>query len=133
MPRLNGKSSHGSKPITSLRRTLSWMPHCWPQKQQWVLTRRSGSSALEPSVRADRCGPNAFVIASSSTGNFAISPLPPQRALREAEHGAPARRADLLVVRRATGGLVLEAELALDRDQIPDHRRRRVRATAARA
>ena len=38
MPRLNGNSSHGSKPITWLSRTLSWMPHCWPQKQQWVFT-----------------------------------------------------------------------------------------------
>ena len=25
--------------------TLSWMPHCWPQKQQCVLTSRSGSTA----------------------------------------------------------------------------------------
>ena len=46
MPLLNGNSSHGSKPMTWLSLTLSWMPHCWPQKQQWVLTSRSGSTPV---------------------------------------------------------------------------------------
>jgi hypothetical protein len=45
MPLLKGNSSHGSKPTTSLSFTLSWMPHCWPQKQQWVFTSLSGSTA----------------------------------------------------------------------------------------
>src|SRR6516164_4447786 len=44
MPLLTGKSSHGSKPMTSLSFTFSWMPHCCPQKQQCVLTSRSGST-----------------------------------------------------------------------------------------
>jgi hypothetical protein len=59
MPRLNGNSSQGSKPITSLSRTFSWMPHCWPQKQQCVLTSRSGSTLVDSRtpVIDDRCGP----------------------------------------------------------------------------
>jgi hypothetical protein len=42
IPRLNGNSSHGSKPTTFSSRTLSWMPHCIPQNEQWVFTSRSG-------------------------------------------------------------------------------------------
>ena len=35
--------SHGSNPMTLLCLTLSWMPHCTPQKQQCVFTSLSGS------------------------------------------------------------------------------------------
>ena len=59
---LNGNSSQGSNPITWLSRTLSWMPHCWPQKQQCVFTSRSGGSprllaASRPAACSSRCGP----------------------------------------------------------------------------
>jgi hypothetical protein len=33
--------------MTSLSRTLSWIPHCCPQKQQCVFTNRSGSTLVE--------------------------------------------------------------------------------------
>ena len=32
----------GFEPWEEFPFTLSWMPHCWPQKQQWVFTSRSG-------------------------------------------------------------------------------------------
>ena len=90
MPRLNGNSSHGSKPITSLSRTLSWMPHCWPQKQQCVLTRRSGSTLVDSRtpVIADRCGPKRSVICRSSTGIVATALLVrrPNSARRQRGH-----------------------------------------------
>src|SRR6476646_10131217 len=78
MPRLNGKSSHGSKPITSLLRTLSWIPHCCPQKQQCVLTSRSGSTEVDSRapVIDDRCGPKRSVIDRSSQGSVAIVSYP---------------------------------------------------------
>jgi hypothetical protein len=38
LPSLKGKSYQGSKPTTALSATLSLMPHCCPQKQQWVST-----------------------------------------------------------------------------------------------
>ena len=50
MPWLNGKSSHGSKPIRQLSLTLSWMPHCWPQKQQCVFTYLPGSTPVSSRV-----------------------------------------------------------------------------------
>src|SRR6185312_2023638 len=132
MPRLKGNSSHGSKPMTSLWRTLSWMPHCWPQKQQWVLTSFSGSSLVVPRTLAERCGPKARMISSSSTGIVAMSgALRPARALRQAEDGAAASRADLLVVAGAARELVAEAEVMLDGDEVADHRRGRVGGVAA--
>ena len=50
------------------------MPHCWPQKQQWVLTSLSGSTLVDSRspVIADRCGPNCSMIFSSSTGIVAM-------------------------------------------------------------
>ena len=50
--------------MTSLSFTLSWMPHCWPQKQQCVLTSRSGSAEVDsrsPDMTA-RCGPNRSIV-----------------------------------------------------------------------
>src|SRR3954471_15502628 len=75
MRRLNGRSAPGSKPMTTLSFPLSWMPHCWPQKQQCVLTNFSGSDVVErlaPAMR-DRCGPNWLMIFSSSTGRVAMA------------------------------------------------------------
>src|SRR5262245_18943236 len=113
IPRLNGNSSHGSKPITVLSRTFSCTPHCWPQKQQCVLTSRSGSALVDSRrpVAADRCGPKRSMIFSSSTGIVAtvlqtsefrlLTVHVPQRALGQAEQRAPAARADLLIMRGA--------------------------------
>src|SRR6476661_6919949 len=137
MPRLNGNSSHGSKPITSLSRTFSWTPHCWPQKQQCVFTSRSGSTLVDSRtpVIADRCGPNRSMIRRGSTGisatfgylclSFVTWPaealgrrrpgvqIPlPQRPLRQTEHRAPALGADVLIV-PAARQLVAKAEFLL--------------------
>src|SRR6516225_7646585 len=74
MPWLKGNSSQGSKPMTWLFFTLSWMPHCWPQKQQWVLTKRSGSadvSSLSP-PEYPRCGPNCAMVESKLSGGRTI-------------------------------------------------------------
>src|SRR5512133_2738954 len=118
MPRLNGNSSHGSKPITSLSRTLSCSPHCCPQKQQCVFTSLSGSTLVDrrwPAI-TDRCGPKRWIVSYGSTGSRAMSVLvprgeplvergdpvlegaAPRRPLGEAEQRAAAARADLLVV-----------------------------------
>src|SRR6476661_5388348 len=128
MPRLNGNSSHGSKPITSLSRTFSCTPHCWPQKQQCVLTSRSGSALVDsrrPAI-SERCGPNCSMIFSGSTGMVATtSPrrrrdalgqsLAPCAALGKAEQRTAATRADLLIVLDgASIDLVREPELPFD-------------------
>src|SRR3954468_11196641 len=57
----------------------------------------------------------------------------PRAALRQAEQRTPASRTDLLVVVGALlrRHLVREAQFALDRGEIADHHRRRVRAIAA--
>src|SRR5262245_10648481 len=126
MPRLNGKSSHGSKPITSLSRTFNCTPHCWPQKQQCVFTSRSGSALvdLRRPVGTDRCGPNCSMILSSSTGMVATSA--PGGCLREAEQRAPASRTDFLIVAGAARRIhvVREAKLAFDDDEVAHHHRR---------
>src|SRR5215468_6823540 len=49
LPWLNGKSVRGSTPTTRSSFTLRYMPHCWPQKQQWVGTRRSGCTPVSSS------------------------------------------------------------------------------------
>src|SRR5262245_23558837 len=144
IPRLNGNSSHGSKPITVLSRTFNCTPHCWPQKQQCVFTSRSGSALVESHRPAagDRCGPKRSMMCSSSVGivatvlqtsDFRLQTFcMPCPALRQPEQRAPAARADLLVVRGAAFRihLVRETELTLDGDQIADHDRRRVRPAA---
>src|SRR5436190_6876819 len=75
MPRLTGKSSQGSKPTTWLSLTLSWMPHCTPQKQQWVFTSLSASPAAPqpPAGVSLRCGPYWAISASSVTGILATA------------------------------------------------------------
>src|SRR6187402_3880058 len=104
------------------------MPHCWPQKQQCVRTRRSGSTVVEsrsPRIRA-RCGPNRSIMFSSSTGRVAIvaQPVvqraPPERTLCEPEQRAPAPRTDLLIVVRAflRLHLIAESELPLDLGEV---------------
>src|SRR5262245_20687126 len=137
MPRLKGKSSQGSNPITALPRTLSWMPHCCPQKQQCVFTSLSGASALVPRVPGERCGPKASMIRSSSTGSSATLGLlalaGPSPRLRETEEGATAAGTDLLVVTSwvRSSKVVPEAELPLDGGQIADHGHGREGTSAA--
>src|SRR5688572_16632837 len=144
MPRLKGNSSHGSKPMTTLSLTLSWMPHCWLQKQQWVLTSVSGSTSVarrSPVMRA-QCGPNCRVILTSSTGTVAIRLHPfrsrcPEPSLCQPEQRPPAFGADLLVMRRRTRRarlipkLVPEPQLPLHLSQVSHHHRRRELAAAA--
>src|SRR5262245_39971574 len=104
MPLLKGKSSHGSKPITSLSFTFSCMPHCCPQKQQCVLTSRSGST--EESTRWPVGyafnGPNlassSGVRGGSAAIGISLEAGVPQVSLREGEKLPPAGRTDVLVV-----------------------------------
>src|SRR5215813_13642180 len=138
MPLLKGKSSHGSKPMTSLSFTFSWMPHCCPQKQQCVLTSRSGSteeSARWPVGYAFN-GPNLASNSGVRGGSAAIgSPLGrgiPQVPLREGEQPSPAGRTDVLVVaRRVLGPVVVIAQFPFDNDQIIDVDLRRERFLTA--
>src|SRR5689334_22181894 len=139
MPRLKGKSSHGSKPMTSLSLTLSWMPHCCPQKQQCVLTTRSGSTAasMRRPVGYARSGPN-FASSSGLRGGSAAIGLclllrgVPQVSLGHGEHLAPAARADALVVAGGViGPFVAVAQLPLDEDQVLDVECRGIRGAAA--
>src|SRR6516225_865309 len=141
IPRLNGNSSHGSKPLTSLSRTFNCTPHCCPQKQQCVFTNRSGSVLVESRkpVIVDRCGPYASMIFSGSAGRIATtSPLggafaqsvAPGLALCQAEQRASASRADLLIMIGALH-VVRKAQLTLDRRQVPNHHGRRVRTSTA--
>src|SRR5262249_23740668 len=139
MPLLKGKSSHGSKPMTWLSFTFSWMPHCCPQKQQCVFTSRSGSTEASTRwpVGYDRSGPNRASRSGVRGGSAAIRAPPrprggPQAPLSEGEHLSPASGADVLVV--ATGvlrPLVAVAQLALDGDQVLDVDLRREGGVAA--
>src|SRR5262249_55532714 len=63
LPWLNGKSMRGSTPTTRSSFTFKYMPHCWPQKQQCVGTRRSGCTPVSSSepVTYARDGPNGSV------------------------------------------------------------------------
>src|SRR5262249_55613315 len=138
MPLLKGKSSHGSKPMTSLSFTLSWMPHCCPQKQQCVLTSRSGSidESMRWPVGYAFSGPNLASSSGVRGGSAALgSSLEggvPQVPLRESEQLPPAGRTNVLVV---TGGVlgpvVAIAQLPFDNDQIIDVDFRRERLVAA--
>src|SRR3954465_11592770 len=90
------------------------MPHCCPQKQQCVLTSRSGSTLVDRRIPviAERCGPKRSMMRRGSAGISAtnghlhvpiftwhgVRVLSPQRSLRQAEEGAPALGADVLVV-----------------------------------
>src|SRR5262245_53734472 len=125
--------------MTSLSRTFSWIPHCWPQKQQCVLTSRSGSTLVErrTPVIDDRCGPKRSMIRRGSTGmvatgltSFLRGPVvevrAPQAALGEPEQRPTTPRAHLLVV-PAVRQLVCEAELAFDDREVAHHRHRRER------
>src|SRR5262249_51947842 len=139
MPLLNGKSSHGSKPMTLLSLTFNWMPHCWPQKQQCVCTSRSGSIAesIRWPVGYDRSGPNFASSSGVRGGSEAIGPslgrrAGPQVSLCQCEHLSPAGGTDVLVV--AVGDLrpvVAVAQLTLDGDKVLDVHLRRERLPAA--
>src|SRR5437762_6694204 len=105
MPRFTGNSSQGSKPMTALSLTLSWMPHCCPQKQQCVLTRRSGSTELSTRwpVGYAFSGPNFASSSADRGGSVAIGSSfgrrgGPQPPVRQREHLPPAGGADVLVV-----------------------------------
>src|SRR5262252_8868942 len=70
MPRFTGKSSQGSNPMTVLSLTLSWMPHCTPQKQQCVFTSRSDDSrpCQPPGGVSWRWGPYCVMRCASVCG-----------------------------------------------------------------
>src|SRR5262249_43522938 len=138
MPLLTGKSSHGSKPMTSLSFTFSWMPHCCPQKQQCVLTSRSGSTEVSTRWPVGYAfnGPNLASSSGVRGGSAAIGTSReagvPQVPLRQGEQLPPAGRTDVLVVaRRVLGPVVAIAQLPLDNDQIFDVDLRRERLVAA--
>src|SRR5262249_41093855 len=129
-----------------LSRTFSCTPHCWPQKQQCVLTSRSGSALVErrTPAMADRCGPNRSMIFSGSTGIVATMPLPrrgetlrqlvaPRPSLRQRDARPPAARTDLLIMFRARIHLVGEPELPFDDGEVAHHHRRGIRLAAAAA
>src|SRR5262245_47527778 len=119
------------------------MPHCWPQKQQCVLTSRSGSALVDSRAPAgtDRCGPNRSMMRRSSTGIVATllsrrqprsQAVAPRAALREPEQRAPAARTNLLVVVGA-GHFIGKTQLALDGCEVAHHHGRRERPVAAAA
>src|SRR5690349_21550715 len=120
MPRLKGNSSQGSKPVTRPSRTFNWMPHCWPQKQQWVWTRRSGacvrSSPQPPGGVNDGCGPKRSTSAASGSGGLATR-APLDLELGGGERRPLAGRTEILP-RLAFRRLVIEAELAEDEGEI---------------
>src|SRR5262249_43122891 len=138
MPLLKGKSSHGSKPMTSFSFTFSWMPHCCPQKQQCVLTSRSGSTEASTRWPVGYAfnGPNLASNSGVRGGSVAISSSlergVPQVPLRKGEQISPAGRTDVLVVaQRVLGPVVAIAQFLLDHDQIIDVDLRRERLLAA--
>ena len=113
LPSLNGNSYHGSKPTTALSRTFSLMPHCCPQKQQWVLTTRSTSSpASQPPgrrlVEVRTVAGDQLLLGDRRAGHQP-KPSDPRR-LGEGDLGPPAARAGVLVV-AAVVERVVEADL----------------------
>src|SRR6266545_6935223 len=100
------------------------MPHCCPQKQQCVLTSRSGSMLVDRRApdMLDRCGPNCAVIRRSSTGSVAIvcGLRTPESALRKAEQPAAAARTHVLIM-PAVGQRVREPELVFHTRQVANH------------
>src|SRR6266536_6118593 len=126
MPRLKGNSSQGSKPTTWLLRTLSWMPHCWPQKQQWVLTSFSGASCCHPPGGTYwRCGPYRSASDSSDCGGLAMAgSLVAKLGGSDTKLGASdrlafTRRTESLPV-SGVGKRVVKAKLGQDGPQIAD-------------
>src|SRR4051794_17548364 len=131
LPSLKGNSSQGSKPTTLLSLTLSFTPHCWPQKQQCVLTTRSGSPMGAQPKGGTSCGwgPYWATIDGMAMGSLAISALRipglaaprrlPEPVLQEREVLAAAGRAHVLVVLVAPEAIA-NAELGLDRLEIMD-------------
>src|SRR5262249_7994152 len=103
------------------------MPHCWPQKQQCVLTSRSGSTeeSMRWPVGYTFKGPNlasrSGVRGGSAGIGGSLEGCVPQVPLRESEQLPPAGRTDVLVVAGGVlGPVVTIAELSLDNDQIID-------------
>src|SRR5262245_5912605 len=97
------------------------MPHCWPQKQQCVFTRRSGGwrvfSSHPPGGASLRCGPQRAVRASMEAGSSAKALLLLHADLGGAEALPFARRAERLPMPGRTLDAVVEPEL---RQHVPD-------------
>src|SRR4029453_4167933 len=97
LPWLNGESVRGSTPTTRSSFTLRYMPHCWPQKQQCVGTRRSGCtpvSSSEPATYASE-GPKGSGDVPSvrvPSGMEIALVLLAERPLAEARVGVRRRR-----------------------------------------
>ena len=127
------------------------MPHCWPQKQQCVLTSRSGSTLVDSRDAGHRREVRTEPLDDAqrrSTGSSAIvrpiarrRGVSDRRAFRSAATArpAPGRRAPAGTSGRPPGSgrrraiSYAEAELALDGRQIAHHRRRGERLAAAAA
>src|SRR5262245_43114656 len=97
LPWLNGKSVRGSTPTTRSSFTLRYMPHCWPQKQQWVGTRRSGCtpvSSSEPATYANEGPKGSGDVASVCvpSGVEIVAVLLAEGALTEPRVGVRRRR-----------------------------------------
>src|SRR5262249_31604059 len=114
--------------------TCSSRPHCWPQKQQCVRTTRSGAptGVHPPGGTSWQCGPKRSTRLSSGAGSLATSRFLPQRARRERQQSAAARRTDVLIV-TCRLELVVNVELCFDPLQIRHVERRRKRLAAAHA
>src|SRR3954469_8554499 len=99
------------------------MPHCWPQKQQCVLTSFSASraeSCQPPGGVKLRWGPKCAANASGVSGSLATGFLPNSH-LRDGERFAFAGGAQLLPTASGERGrVVIEAELREDGAQIVD-------------
>src|SRR6266568_4882295 len=110
------------------------MPHCWPQKQQCVFTKRSAglrdSSCQPPGGVYAGCGPKRSRSDSSDTGALATRILL-KLELRERERFSFARRAQFLPVFASAFHAVIESNLWKDALQIFDVHLRGKPLTAA--
>src|SRR5579859_2738635 len=99
------------------------MPHCWPQKQQCVFTKRSAglrdSSCQPPGGVYAGCGPKRSRSDSSDTGALATRILL-QPELRERERLSFACRAQFLPASAVAFHAVIEPNLRKDALQICD-------------
>src|SRR5579859_381245 len=99
------------------------MPHCWPQKQQCVFTKRSAglrdSSCQPPGGVYAGCGPKRSRSDSSDAGALATRILL-KLELRERERFSFARRAQFLPASACAFHAVIESNLRKDALQIFD-------------
>src|SRR5204863_7207934 len=122
--------------MTSRPRTLSWMPHCCPQKQQWVLTSLSAgcrdSSRQPPGGTKFRCGPYRSISASTGMGGLAMCVLL-QTQLRGCDRLALARGAELLPMAGRPRDRVVKIQLRENNLQVLNVHARREPLSAPRA